>query len=234
RGGPGVAAPTGAATGRRARPERYAVRTADASGAWGMAADPAPPVRDLCGRRFAYELPCEAGTALAYPPRLLRDRGPSRSRPGRVGAGRRAMSRRPRAPRSSGGPSLKLPSTLVLVLALAAVPPAIAQAPAPTAKPAAPPPAPSQRLDGIAAVVNNEAVLQSDVEEQLYLFLMRSQTQVDSATVDTLRTQVLNQLLDEKLILAEAQRLGITVSDAEVNRQAQEALADTKSPLQPA
>ena len=124
---------------------------------------------------------------------------------------------------------MKLPSTMVLVLALAAVPPAIAQAPAPTAKPSSPPPATSQRLDGIAAVVNNEAVLQSDVEEQLYLFLMRSQTQVDSATVDTLRTQILNQLIDEKLILAEAQRLGITVSDAEVNRQAQEALADTKS-----
>jgi peptidyl-prolyl cis-trans isomerase SurA len=127
---------------------------------------------------------------------------------------------------------LKLPSTIALVLALAAVPPAIAQAPAPTAKPtvrpAVPPPATSQRLDGIAAVVNDEAVLQSDVEEQLYLFLMRSQTEVDSATVDTLRAQILNQLIDEKLILGEAQRQGVTVSDAEVNKQAQDALADTK------
>ena len=89
--------------------------------------------------------------------------------------------------------------------------------------------APAKRLDGIAATVNNQVVLQSDVEEQLYLFLMTAQaSEVDSATVDTLRTQILNKLIDEKLILAEAQRQGIAVPDAEVNRQAQEALKEAK------
>jgi peptidyl-prolyl cis-trans isomerase SurA len=134
------------------------------------------------------------------------------------------------ASRPSGGPSLKLLSTVALVLTLAGAPPAAAQSPAApaTAKPsAAPRPAP-QRLDGIAAVVNNEVVLQSDVEEQLYLFLTRAQTEVDSATVDTLRAQILNQLIDEKLIVAEAQRLGLTIADAEINRQAQDALKETR------
>jgi peptidyl-prolyl cis-trans isomerase SurA len=108
--------------------------------------------------------------------------------------------------------------------------PAAAQSPTASAaaKPAATPPPASQRLDGIAAVVNNEVVLQSDVEEQLYLFLTRAQTEVDSATVDTLRSQILNQLIDEKLIVAEAQRLGLTIADAEINRQAQEALKETR------
>jgi len=142
---------------------------------------------------------------------------------------------------------LKLPSTIALVLTLALAasasaapagssPPATASTSAPAmAKPAAPalsrptPPGGAQRLDGIAAVVNNEVVLQSDVEEQLYLFLMRAQTEIDSTMVDSLRAQILKQLIDEKLIVAEATRMGVVVPDAEVNRQAQDALKETKS-----
>lgn len=88
--------------------------------------------------------------------------------------------------------------------------------------------APAQRLDGIAAVVNDDVVLQSDVEEQLYLFLMRAQVRPDSMTVDTLRQQILKQLIDEKLIVAEAKRQGISVSDAEVNREVDDAIKDVK------
>jgi peptidyl-prolyl cis-trans isomerase SurA len=124
---------------------------------------------------------------------------------------------------------LKLLSPLALVLAVMTAVPSAAQSQGAPARPVTPPPATSQRLDGIAAVVNNEAVLQSDVEEQLYLFLTRAQSEPDSSTVDTLRTEILNQLIDEKLIVAEAQRLGVTISDAEVNRQAQEALKETKA-----
>lgn len=86
-------------------------------------------------------------------------------------------------------------------------------------------PAGAQRVDGIAAVVNEEAILESDVEEQLYLLLARAQTQPDSQLVDTLRHQVLEQLIDDKLIVAEAQRQGLTVSDIEVNRAVEQQLA---------
>lgn len=128
---------------------------------------------------------------------------------------------------------MKLPNTIALValvLMLAGAAPATAQSPATPAagKPSSTPASP-QRLDGIAAVVNNEVVLQSDVEEQLYLFLTRAQGDPDSSTVDTLRSQILKQLIDEKLIVAEAKRLGISIPEAEVNRQAQEALKETKS-----
>ena len=92
----------------------------------------------------------------------------------------------------------------------------------------APASAGAQRLDGIAAVVNDDVVLQSDVEEQLALLFMNSQIPQDSATVDTLRRQVLNQLIDEKLIVAEAKRQGITVGEAEVSRQVEQAIADAK------
>lgn len=89
----------------------------------------------------------------------------------------------------------------------------------------------AQKLDGITAVVNDEVVLESDVEEQLYLFLLRAQTQPDSSEVDTLRQQILDQLIDEKLIVAEAKRQGITVTDAEVSKQVEEAIQDAKSRL---
>jgi peptidyl-prolyl cis-trans isomerase SurA len=91
--------------------------------------------------------------------------------------------------------------------------------------------APAQRLDGVAAVVNDDVVLESDVEEQLYIFLQRAGVQPDSAEIDTLRSQVLNQLIDEKLIVAEAKRQGITVSDAEVNKQVEQAIAEARQRL---
>jgi peptidyl-prolyl cis-trans isomerase SurA len=86
----------------------------------------------------------------------------------------------------------------------------------------------AQRLDGIAAVVNDEVVLQSDVEEQLYLFLMRNQARPDSSIVDTLRRQILDQLIDEKLIVAEARKQNVSVPDAEVNKQVDEAIREAK------
>jgi peptidyl-prolyl cis-trans isomerase SurA len=93
-----------------------------------------------------------------------------------------------------------------------------------------PPVAAQERmLDGIAAVVNDEVVLRSDVEEQLYLFLMRSQMTPDSTVADTLRQQILDQLIEEKLVVAEAKRQGVTVTDAEVNKQVDRALEEAKA-----
>ena len=82
-----------------------------------------------------------------------------------------------------------------------------------------------QHVDGVAAVVNDEVILQSDVEEQLYLLLARAQQQPDSDMVDTLRRQVMDQLIDDKLIVAEAKRQGLTVSDVEVDRVVEQQLA---------
>lgn len=86
----------------------------------------------------------------------------------------------------------------------------------------------AQRLDGIAAVVNDDVVLHSDVEEQLALLIMRAQQEPDSVTIDTLRTEILNQLIDEKLIVAEAKRQGLTAADAEIARELDKAMAEIR------
>lgn len=108
-------------------------------------------------------------------------------------------------------------------------PPAPTPAPAPV-KPAATPAVDREdaALDAIAAMVNDEPVLMSDVEEQLYLMLRNAQAQPDSSELDTLRREVLDQLIDEKLIVAEAKRQGLTASPAEVNRQIDARLAEIK------
>jgi len=152
--------------------------------------------------------------------------------------------REPRAPRTTYWP-------LLLMLALVASPAVLAQtttkkpaakpattgttgttAPA-TAHPSAPKPAAprnpqAQTLDAIAAMVNDEPVLASDVEEQLFLFLQRAQAQPDSSQVDTLRRQVLDQLIDEKLVLAEAKKQNLTVPAADVQKQVEAAIAEAK------
>jgi len=89
----------------------------------------------------------------------------------------------------------------------------------------------AQRLDGIAAVVNNEIVLESDVEEQLGLFLAQTRLRPDSALADTLRRQVLEQIIDDKLVVAEARRQNLTVSEAEIKRQLDQAIAQKKEEM---
>lgn len=133
-----------------------------------------------------------------------------------------------------------LPGALAFVCAAG---PALAQHPktttptrprATTHAPAAKRPraAASGRVDGIAAVVNDDVVLQSDVEDQVALFFTRNpQLAADTSIVDTLRRQVLNQLIDEKLIVAEAKREGISAPEAEVQQQVEGAIADAKKRL---
>jgi peptidyl-prolyl cis-trans isomerase SurA len=124
---------------------------------------------------------------------------------------------------------------VALICCLAALP-ALAQAPKPRAAAPAPTtraarPAAGQQLDGIAAVVNNDIVLQSDVEEQLYLFVMRNQLRPDSMMLDTLRRQILDEMINEKVVYAEAVRQGMTVSDADVAREVDKALRDARQRL---
>jgi peptidyl-prolyl cis-trans isomerase SurA len=72
-------------------------------------------------------------------------------------------------------------------------------------------------------------VLQSDVEEQMYLFLMRSRMDPDSSQLDTLRREVLEQLINEKVIVAEAKRQGLSVAATEVEKQVEQAIREAKT-----
>lgn len=85
-----------------------------------------------------------------------------------------------------------------------------------------------QRVDAIAAVVQGEPIFQSEVDEQLYLFVLQSGAHPDSAQQIDVRHDILDRLIDEKLIVQEAKRKKVTLVDADVEKQVGEAIADVK------
>ncbi|WP_448206608.1 peptidylprolyl isomerase [Azospirillum sp. sgz302134] len=103
---------------------------------------------------------------------------------------------------------------------LIAASPAVAQtakAPAgkaPNAPAAAGAQAPSER---IAAVVNDEVISLSDVYARIRLALLNAGAQDSAETRQRLTPQVLRQLVDERLQIQEAKRLGITVPTSEID-----------------
>jgi len=100
-----------------------------------------------------------------------------------------------------------------------------------TAPKSAPPSTQGQKIDGVAAVVDNEVVLQSEVDEQLFLFLQQQQGRPDSAQVQQLRKDILDKLIDDRVIVGEAKRQNLTASEAEIEKNVADAIADTKKRL---
>ncbi|OGU62361.1 MAG: parvulin peptidyl-prolyl isomerase [Ignavibacteria bacterium RBG_13_36_8] len=71
-------------------------------------------------------------------------------------------------------------------------------------------------LDKIIAVVDNEIILESELDYQVNM--IAAQRQLD-ANDPKLRNQILNSLIEEKLLYAQAELDSITVSETEVDRQ---------------
>ncbi|MDT3694801.1 MAG: peptidylprolyl isomerase [Ignavibacterium sp.] len=71
-------------------------------------------------------------------------------------------------------------------------------------------------LDKIVAVVDNEIILKSELDFQISVFA--SQRQLDPNTPG-LRNQILNSMIEEKLIYAQADLDSVTVSEDEVNQR---------------
>lgn len=72
------------------------------------------------------------------------------------------------------------------------------------------------RTESIAAVVNNEAITATDLDERLRLLMISSGIPDSKETRERLKPQVLNMLIDEQLMLQEAKRLNMSVSEEEV------------------
>ena len=68
-------------------------------------------------------------------------------------------------------------------------------------------------IDKIVAVIDNEIILQSELDFQVAIYA--SQRSLDPKSPD-LKRQILNTMIDEKLVYAQAELDSITVTDAEV------------------
>jgi peptidyl-prolyl cis-trans isomerase SurA len=74
-------------------------------------------------------------------------------------------------------------------------------------------------LDGIAATIDNHIILISEIESQvqLYIFQMNADNP-DKSPGDSLRREILNKMIDEKLILIEAENdTSIKVENTEID-----------------
>lgn len=69
---------------------------------------------------------------------------------------------------------------------------------------------------GIAAVVNDEAVSNLDLEGRVRLAMLGSGIEITPEVVARLRPQILRALLDERLQMQEAKRLNITVPESDI------------------
>ncbi len=89
-----------------------------------------------------------------------------------------------------------------------------------------------QLVDRVAAVVNNEVITQSEVDiifRPIYEQIKKAYQGPDlQRELETVRLKLLNQLIEDKLVYQEAQKLGVTVSDSEI----QEELATFKAQFQ--
>lgn len=101
----------------------------------------------------------------------------------------------------------------------------------PAATPAQKAPSEDDAIDQVAAMINDEIILASEIEEQLYIAIQRAGSRPEPSQLDTLRRRILDQMIDERLIIAEAKRQGITVSDAEIGKQVDAAIDDVKQRL---
>ncbi len=84
------------------------------------------------------------------------------------------------------------------------------------------PPAPYEQvyeLDRIAAVVNDHVILESEVQDQTFFFASQQGISLaDSASLASARKEVLERLIEEKVIIDKARERGMTVSDADIER----------------
>jgi len=95
----------------------------------------------------------------------------------------------------------------------------------PAAAPAAP-----EIVDRIVAVVGNEIILLSELDEEVYLAHLRGELDVkDVAATDAYRHEVLDALVDGKLLLEEARRQGMRVTRDDVDRAVDGMIQDVRS-----
>lgn len=90
----------------------------------------------------------------------------------------------------------------------------------------------SAASERIAAIVNKEVILESDVDDQLKVAMSNLRVDPgDSVAVARLRKDVLRQLVDEQVILAEAERQSVTVSKTELDQAVKQAIQNVRTRL---
>ena len=90
------------------------------------------------------------------------------------------------------------------------------------------------QVDGVAALVDSIAVLKSEVNDQTQILLQQPNVGVDAknpAALLKLRNDVLDRMVEEKVIAAEAHRQNVQADQSEVDQQVEQALSSARRAL---
>jgi peptidyl-prolyl cis-trans isomerase SurA len=74
-------------------------------------------------------------------------------------------------------------------------------------------------LDGIAAVVGDEIILESEVDEEFYLYQMRTGGRISEREAAAVRTEIVREMVDETLLVAMARRDTIELVEGELEAE---------------
>jgi len=106
---------------------------------------------------------------------------------------------------------------------------AVVAAPAGAQGPAAPSPDSTTSIDRIVAVVGDQPILRSEVEEELGKMKAEGQQMpTDSAAQQQLVTDIINGLIDDDVMVAEAQKQKIEVSDNDISGEVDKQVAQIR------
>ncbi|MBD3348312.1 MAG: hypothetical protein GF400_03830 [Candidatus Eisenbacteria bacterium] len=85
-----------------------------------------------------------------------------------------------------------------------------------------------QLIDGIAAVVGDEVILESEVDEEVYIYQARTGMDVSGAEGADIRAEILREMVDEMLLVAKARRDTVVVEEAELEAELENRVSDLR------
>ena len=85
-----------------------------------------------------------------------------------------------------------------------------------------------QLIDGIAAIVGDEIILESEVDEEFYIYQMRTGANISGAEADEIRAGIVREMVDEMLLVAKARRDSIVVAEDELETEIERRISDLR------
>jgi peptidyl-prolyl cis-trans isomerase SurA len=85
-----------------------------------------------------------------------------------------------------------------------------------------------QLVEGIAAVIGDEIILESEVDEELYIYQMRTGTRVAPSEIERVRGEIVREMIDEMLLVAKAHRDTIELAEGELESEIERRVSDLR------
>ncbi|UCF78234.1 MAG: peptidylprolyl isomerase [Candidatus Eiseniibacteriota bacterium] len=87
----------------------------------------------------------------------------------------------------------------------------------------------AEEIEGIAAIVGEEIILKSEVDEQILFYCMQTGVEpTDTVRIAEIGDEILNRMIDAKVVVHEAKERKIAVSPQELDRAVDNAVAEVK------